>query len=197
MRDRVQHENLIDITYPTIEYPGNWDEIKLNWQEGKQIHLWLEHKNEVIKRWLQVIEGISPDQEINILSYDNDGGDPYIGKYTAKKFKEDLESASKNMDSPAGKLLVANGNYDLMSEYGEVKIQIVTPEIQAAEQKEALNWEIYEHLQRTGVEIRNVFHDEHGYVKITPLELLEISKKITEYLESNRQKIDTALKNES
>lgn len=144
------------------------------------------------EKWMKEVEGIDGNQVINVHATGHSAGETSTHKITAGEFKKRLEAAIENTDYGWGVVVHFDDGGAIDFAYHDFYgIEEVTPEVEAGEEEETRNWKIIEGLKAMGVDER-IFVDypEFGNanIKFTPHQIMEIGKKVEEYLKEQREK---------
>ena len=152
-----------------------------------------ENQESLIKKitndYLKPLEGVGDEEELNLYETSHNSGSQTTHKFKVGEWKKQIKDGIDNLSKGADALFVhwdSGNGVDLMYHdfYG---IEVVTPEIRAAEEKTAEVEQDIGALGKLGVK-REVFYDYDAFggegLKCTPEEIVQYGKIIETYLNS-------------
>lgn len=142
----------------------------------------------IVSKWSNEVAGLADNQGINVSSMCHCSGVTTSWRSTAGEFRTLLQNAYARA--------IEDDDYRLHAEFAAghaidfcyhdyYGVEVVTPEVKARDDQEALLWQQINDLKALGVDMElfvNWEHNPNGEVKFTPEKVVELADIIRGYL---------------
>ncbi len=142
------------------------------------------------RKYFKKVKELPDDQEINVIETDHSSLYTQTYKISVGEFKKRLTDAVEN-DEEGVKVRFDDGKFVDFDSHDFYDIEVITPEVKAQEEEKEKNLKIIDGLEKEGVDTDIFFEfDQHGNrtIRYTPEQILEIGRKIEEYLQKTQEK---------